>query len=66
MAEDPPRSASEVARRSSIDDVVDLYKCDVDRTLLREQLKLDPDARSRKFEDFMAALEEIRGAATRT
>lgn len=54
------------AERSSIDDILDLYRRDVDRSLLRENLKLDPDARSRKFEDFMASLAEIRGAARRS
>ena len=51
--------------RSSIDDIIDIYKKDVDMTLLRENLKLTPNERSLKFEDFMNSLEEIRGAATK-
>ena len=35
--------------RSSIDDIIDLYKKDVDRALLRENLKLTPDQRVRKM-----------------
>ena len=31
--------------RSSIDDVIDVYKRDVDRTLLREALKMSPSER---------------------
>ena len=53
------------AERSSMDDVLDVYRRDLDMTLLRENLKLTPDERSRKFEDFMLSLAEIRGAATR-
>ena len=51
--------------RSSLDDVLDVYRRDLDWSLIRENLKLDPDARSRKFEDFMLAIEAIRGAARR-
>ena len=63
MNEHPTEEIPEPSR-SSLDAVLDLYKRDVDRTLLRENLKLDSDARSRKFEDFMVSLEEIRNAAT--
>lgn len=35
----------EVEERSSIDDIIDLYKRDVDRTLIRENLKLTPTQR---------------------
>lgn len=51
--------------RSSIDDIIDIYKKDVDMTLLRENLKLTPNERSLKFEDFMNSLEETRGSARR-
>lgn len=44
-----PRNAAEPRSRSSIDDIVELYKRDVDRTLLRENLKLTPDERVRKM-----------------
>jgi hypothetical protein len=35
----------------------------VDRTLLRENLKLTPDERLRKLQAFMRSLEEVRAAA---
>jgi hypothetical protein len=37
---------------SSMDDVIDAYKKDVDRTLLRENLRLTPTERIEKFEKF--------------
>jgi hypothetical protein len=45
---------------SSIDDIIDLYKRDVDRTLIRENLKL---AVQQRFENLMALqrfAEELR------
>lgn len=47
------------------DPVIEAYKADVDRTLLRENLKLTPDERLRKLQDFMRFLQEVRGAANR-
>lgn len=44
------------------DPVVDAYKRDVDRTLLRENLKLSPEERLLKFQRFMRSLEELRAA----
>jgi hypothetical protein len=44
------------------DRVVETYKKDIDRTLLIENLKLTPQERSQKFEDFMKFLEEVRKA----
>ncbi len=44
------------------DPVIEFYKKDVDRTLLRENLKLTPDERFRKFESFMRYVEELREA----
>jgi len=46
------------------DPVIEAYKRDVDRTLLRENLKLTPDERLRKLVAFMRSLEEVRAAAT--
>ncbi len=48
--------------RSSIDDVIDVYRKDVDMTLVREMLKLTPDQRVRKMIDFMRFLEDVREA----
>jgi len=45
------------------DPVVDAYKGGVDRTLLRENLKLTPDERLRKLANMMRSLTEVRAAA---
>lgn len=50
----------------SPDPVIDYYKKDVDRTLLREHLKLTPLQRLEKLVSFMRSLEALRGAARRT
>ena len=44
------------------DPVVEAFKRDVDRTLLRENLKLTPEARVLKLQDFVRFLSEIRAA----
>ncbi len=44
------------------DPVTDLYKRDVDRTLLRENLKLSPEQRLAKLQDFVKFLSEMRAA----
>lgn len=48
------------------DPVIDAYKKDVDRTLIRENLKLTPDARLRKLQAFIDGLGELREAPRRT
>jgi len=47
------------------DPVIEAYKKDVDRTLIRENLKLTPDQRLRKLQSFMRFIHEIRGAVRR-
>lgn len=47
------------------DPVIEAYKKDVDRTLLREHLKLTPQQRLEKFVAFMTFLAGVRGAARR-
>ena len=47
------------------DPVIEAYKKDVDRTLIRESLKLTPDQRLRKLQTFMEFMHEIRGTARR-
>lgn len=47
------------------DPVIEALKKDVDRTLLRENLKLSVEERFLKFERFMHDLEEIRAAGRR-
>jgi hypothetical protein len=50
------------ATRSSIDDIIELYKKDVDRTLLRDALKLTPDQRVRKLAELVRFTEAFREA----
>jgi hypothetical protein len=47
------------------DPVVEAYKKDVDRTLLRENLKLTHEQRLRKLQDLAQFLEECRDAGRR-
>jgi hypothetical protein len=44
------------------DPVVEVYKKDVDRTLLRENLKLTVEERLRKFQSFIRFARELRDA----
>lgn len=55
----PPDAPRE---RSSLDDVIALYKRDVDRTLLRENLRLTPEERIRKLVRFLALSQAVRDA----
>ena len=48
------------------DPVVEAYKKDVDRTLLRERLKLTPEERLRDLMRLQAAAEELRRAGRQT
>ena len=48
------------SERSSIDDVIDFYKKDVDMRLIRENLKLTPDQRIRQMIEFMKYVEGFR------
>jgi len=47
------------------DPVIEAYKKDVDRTLIRENLKLTPDGRLRKLQAFINSLQELREAPRR-
>ena len=51
--------------RSSLDDVIDSYKRDVDRTLLRAALALTPGERVQKLVDLLRVTEALREAGTR-
>lgn len=44
------------------DPVIEAYKVHVDRSLLRENLKLTPDERLRKLQAFVRSLDEVRAA----
>ncbi len=46
-----------------LDPVIEAYKKDVDRTLLRENLKLTPEERVRKAQSIRDSVERVRGAA---
>ncbi len=52
-------------QRSSIDDIIELYKRDVDRTLLRENLKLTPTQRLQNLMKMQEFAEEARRAGRR-
>ena len=47
------------------DPVIEVYKKDIDRTLLRENLKLTPGQRLAKLQAFMATMARVRGTAKR-
>ena len=47
------------------DPVTEVYKRDVDRTLLRENLRLTPQQRIEKVMSFMRSIEQLREAARR-
>jgi hypothetical protein len=52
----------ELAPPDYCDPVIEAYKKDVDRTLLRENLKLTVEERFNKFERFMEYVYELREA----
>ncbi len=52
----------EVKERSSIDDIIELYKKDVDRTLLRENLIFTPTERMEKLMGVKKCVERLRRA----
>lgn len=45
-----------------VDPVIEVYKRDIDRTLLRENLKLTPEQRLLKLIDFVKFAAELRRA----
>jgi hypothetical protein len=45
---------------NSIDEIIELYKRDVDVTLLEENLRHTPEERIRALEEFNRFLEELR------
>ena len=54
-----------VAVSLDADPVIEAFKRDVDRTLLRENLKLTPDERLRKLQAFLDTLDRLRRADRR-
>lgn len=51
---------------SSLDRIIEVYKHDVDRTLLRQQLRKTPDERIRELVEMERFAEVLRGAAVKT
>jgi hypothetical protein len=60
-----PAGPTELAAPDYRNPVIEAYKKDVDRMLLRENLKLTVDERFRKFERFMEYVFELREAGRR-
>ncbi len=66
--DEPAREKEAVARQYDLappddcDPVIEVYKKDVDRTLLRENLKLTVEERFVKFERFLEFAQELREA----
>jgi len=58
-------AADSLAPADAFDPVVEAYKKDVDRTILRENLKLSPQERSEKFVSFMKSIWKLREIAER-
>jgi hypothetical protein len=54
-----------LAPADAFDPVIEAYKKDVDRTILRENLKLSPQQRSEKFVSFMKGIYQLREIAAR-
>ncbi len=61
-----PSDPHELAPPDYCDPVIEAYKKDVDRTLLRENLKLTVDERFRQFESFMQYVHELREAGKKS
>jgi hypothetical protein len=49
-----------VSEHNSMDDVIDVYKKDVDMTLIRECLKLTVEERIRRLQEFEEFREELQ------
>jgi hypothetical protein len=56
---------SKLAVSQDFDPVIDAYKQGIDRTLLRENLRLTVEERFWKFEKFMEYVTELRRAGQR-
>ena len=56
------KSAGAANPAPPFDPVIEAYKKDVDRALLRENLRLTPEQRVRRLIQFLGFLEELRRA----
>jgi hypothetical protein len=61
----PWKPVSDCGPGREYDPIIELYKQDVDRTLLRENLKLTPEQRLLKLNSFMRLIAELRSAGKR-
>ena len=61
----PDRELALRSASSSLDAVVEVYKRDVDRSLLRENLRLTPDQRLRRLVELQRFAAELRRAGSR-
>ena len=59
------RTRDTLAPADFCDPVIEVYKKDVDRTLLRENLKLSVDERFRKFASFSGFVRELRACVVK-
>ncbi len=50
------------AEQDTVDLIVELYKRDVDRTLIRENLRKSPEERLRALQELQRFAEEVRSA----
>jgi hypothetical protein len=60
------RDRSAAAASFAPDPVIEAYKAGIDRTLLRERLKLSPEERLRDLMRLQVVAEELRRAGRRT
>ena len=65
MSEQSPAN-DDLAPADLVDPLIEAYKKGVDRTLLRENLKLTVDARFRKFEEFARFAQELYDSGERS
>lgn len=49
----------------SIDAIIEIYKRDVDRTLIRENLRLSPEERLQRMEAALRLVDELRAGVER-
>jgi hypothetical protein len=51
--------------RFSLDDVIEVYKAGIDRTLIRENLKLNTEGRVRRLMELQRVADELQRAGAR-
>ena len=62
---DRARYTGHMAGGRLADPLIDAFKKDVDRTLLRENLRLTPEQRIQKLQDFVAFIARMQEAGRR-